>query len=72
MTPGLLEIKSQESLRVGRLMIDLNTDVDFCAVCERTVPEGSQHDVVAHQGDVVYALELARWKEQLHRTSLHQ
>jgi hypothetical protein len=46
-------------------------EIDFCEICQRVVPEGTEHDWQAHGSTQQYADELVAWKQALRRTGEH-
>jgi hypothetical protein len=44
---------------------------DYCSVCKRFVPEGTEHSPKAHGSTKELADELAAWKSALKKTGEH-
>ena len=49
----------------------MRDDARYCEVCERVVPEGTEHDWQAHGSTAEYAAELLAWKQALKQTGAH-
>ena len=52
-------------LRTRKPKMRVEDDRDYCEVCERIVPEGTEHDWQAHGSTKEYADELSEWKRSL-------
>ena len=53
------------------MRVDTLQDKDFCSTCGRVVPENTEHDWWAHGSTQEQAEELAKWKQEIHKTGLH-